>query len=188
MPTWNTVKTHSERPRAPKRTAAEADPRIVSREKWGDAIDAGFQVLPDALLKYQFALELTPIDLVVVINLTLHWWYAEFVAVSDDGHDRPQDGCVAAHCAAITSANRGTRTYQKSAAQRAENSLRSFATGNAAKKTCAERPEFSGPPARTRWGFRRPKPEFGFGPVDCDLGNTVGVQNRGWGTTIYRLL
>lgn len=77
MPTWNTVKTHSERPRAPKRTAAEADPRIVSREKWGDAIDAGFQVLPDALLKYQFALELTPIDLVVVINLTLHWWYAD---------------------------------------------------------------------------------------------------------------
>jgi DNA-binding MarR family transcriptional regulator len=75
--TFTRAKIPAERERPARRSAADADPRAVSRAKWGDAIDAGFQVLPDALVKYQYALELTPIDLVVLINLTMHWWYAD---------------------------------------------------------------------------------------------------------------
>ena len=43
--------------------------------KWGDAIRSGFQLLPDVLIKNQQKLELNPTDLVVIINLTMHWWY-----------------------------------------------------------------------------------------------------------------
>jgi len=60
-----------------RRIAVENDPETVSREKWGEALDAGFQVLPDTLLKHQGALDLTPTDLVVAINLTMQWWTLE---------------------------------------------------------------------------------------------------------------
>jgi hypothetical protein len=43
--------------------------------KWGQAAGAGFQLLPDVLLKNQSVLELTALELVVLINLTMHWWY-----------------------------------------------------------------------------------------------------------------
>lgn len=43
--------------------------------KWGEAADAGFQLLPDVLLKNQSALGVTATELVVLINLTMHWWY-----------------------------------------------------------------------------------------------------------------
>src|SRR4051794_11793815 len=43
--------------------------------KWGEAADAGFQLLPDVLLKNQSLLGLTATELVVLINITMHWWY-----------------------------------------------------------------------------------------------------------------
>jgi Helix-turn-helix domain len=43
--------------------------------KWGKAADAGFQLVPDVLLKNQSNLGLTAIELVVLLNLTMHWWY-----------------------------------------------------------------------------------------------------------------
>jgi hypothetical protein len=43
-------------------------------EKWGAALDGGFQVLPDLLLRYQRDLKLSANDLVVVLNLTMAWW------------------------------------------------------------------------------------------------------------------
>ena len=46
-------------------------------EKWGDAAIAGFQVLPDILLKKQVELGLSATDMLVLLNLTLHWWYRE---------------------------------------------------------------------------------------------------------------
>lgn len=46
-------------------------------QKWGIAGKAGFQVLPDLLLKNQIALGLDSTDIVVLINLTMHWWYEE---------------------------------------------------------------------------------------------------------------
>ena len=45
--------------------------------KWGDGINAGFQILPDVLLKNQNALNLTPVELIVLINITMHWWYED---------------------------------------------------------------------------------------------------------------
>ena len=46
-----------------------------SSEKWGDAGIAGFQVLPDILLKKQVELGLSPTDMLVLINILMHWWY-----------------------------------------------------------------------------------------------------------------
>jgi DNA replication protein DnaD len=45
--------------------------------KWGNAANAGFQFVPDVLLKNQSELGLTALELVVLINLTMHWWYAD---------------------------------------------------------------------------------------------------------------
>lgn len=48
---------------------------IRATEKWKEAGQAGFQILPDLLLKNQSELGLSATDLVVLINLTMHWWY-----------------------------------------------------------------------------------------------------------------
>jgi hypothetical protein len=45
--------------------------------KWGAAGVAGFQIVPDLLLKHQAALELTPTEMVVLLNVTMHWWYPD---------------------------------------------------------------------------------------------------------------
>lgn len=46
-------------------------------EKWGEAARAGFQAVPDLLLKQQETLKLTPTELVVLLNVLMHWWYRE---------------------------------------------------------------------------------------------------------------
>ena len=45
--------------------------------KWGPAGNAGFQVVPDLLLKNQEALHLSPTELIVLLNIAMHWWYPE---------------------------------------------------------------------------------------------------------------
>ena len=45
--------------------------------KWGHALGAGYQPVPDVLLKYQVQLGLKATDLVVLMNLTMHWWYPD---------------------------------------------------------------------------------------------------------------
>ena len=45
--------------------------------KWGESARAGFQFLPDVLFKNQDGLGLSAVDLVVLTNLTLHWWYSD---------------------------------------------------------------------------------------------------------------
>ncbi len=47
-----------------------------SMAKWGEAGRA-FQLLPDILLKKQVELGLTATDMLVLLNVTLHWWYAD---------------------------------------------------------------------------------------------------------------
>jgi len=42
--------------------------------KWGSALDAGFQVVPNVLLRAQSRLELDSVDVVILLNLNLHWW------------------------------------------------------------------------------------------------------------------
>lgn len=48
-----------------------------ARRKFGSALDLGFQMLPDVLVKNQARLALDPQDLVIIINLLMHWWDAD---------------------------------------------------------------------------------------------------------------
>jgi DNA-binding transcriptional regulator YhcF (GntR family) len=52
---------------------AVAQPRVI-QEKWGQALQAGFQVVPNVLIRAQSDLGLDPIDVVILLNLTAHWW------------------------------------------------------------------------------------------------------------------
>jgi DNA-binding MarR family transcriptional regulator len=45
--------------------------------KWGNAATAGWQALPDVLLKNQYKLKISTTELVVLINVLSFWWYAE---------------------------------------------------------------------------------------------------------------
>lgn len=53
---------------------------LSAREKFGSAIDGGFQAVPDVLLKHQNKLGLSPVDVVILLNIMMHWWNA---------HDKP---------------------------------------------------------------------------------------------------
>lgn len=44
--------------------------------KWGEAARAGYQAVPDLLLKHQDSLNLNPTELVVLLNVLMHWWYS----------------------------------------------------------------------------------------------------------------
>ncbi len=58
-----------------------ADENLTSkwpvRAKYGLAADGGFQAVPDLLLKHQKALGLSATDLVVLLNVLMHWWTPE---------------------------------------------------------------------------------------------------------------
>lgn len=45
--------------------------------KYGEASLAGFQAVPDLLLKHQNDLGLSPTDLTVLLNVLMHWWYPD---------------------------------------------------------------------------------------------------------------
>lgn len=47
-----------------------------ARRKWGKAVDAGFMVVPDTLLRAQSVLELDTVDLAILLNIVMHWWSA----------------------------------------------------------------------------------------------------------------
>jgi hypothetical protein len=52
------------------------DPEVNARKKWGDVVfESGFQIFPDVLLRCQRFLELEAIDVVILMNMTMHWWY-----------------------------------------------------------------------------------------------------------------
>lgn len=58
--------------------AKNRDPAISEPEaKWGDALKAGFQILPDALIRGQHLLGLNAFDIVVIANLNQAWWFNE---------------------------------------------------------------------------------------------------------------
>jgi DNA-binding transcriptional ArsR family regulator len=56
---------------------AALPPSSQPTAKWGDAIKAGFQVLPDALIRGQHLLKLNATDVVVIANLNQAWWFEE---------------------------------------------------------------------------------------------------------------
>lgn len=43
-------------------------------EKWGSAGKAGFQVVPNVLFRAQSYLKMDCIDVVILLNLSMHWW------------------------------------------------------------------------------------------------------------------
>ena len=45
--------------------------------KYREAAVAGFQPVPDLLLKHQNRLGLSPTNVVVLLNVLMHWWYPE---------------------------------------------------------------------------------------------------------------
>jgi DNA-binding transcriptional regulator YhcF (GntR family) len=46
-------------------------------ERWGDAITAGFTPVPNALLRAQAKLGLSANDIVVLLNILMHWWHRD---------------------------------------------------------------------------------------------------------------
>lgn len=49
----------------------------VIRERWGGAVTegvTGFTAVPDILIRSQAHLGLSPTEMVVILNLLLHWW------------------------------------------------------------------------------------------------------------------
>lgn len=48
-----------------------------ARDKWGKASMAGWQPLPDVLLKNQYKLGLTPTEMMVLVNVLSFWWYED---------------------------------------------------------------------------------------------------------------
>ncbi len=51
------------------------DPETNARRKWGDEVfNSGYQLFPDVLLRCQRFLELEAIDVLIVMNITMHWW------------------------------------------------------------------------------------------------------------------
>jgi hypothetical protein len=46
-------------------------------ERWGDAVAAGFTPVPNALLRAQASLGLSSTDVVVVLNILMHWWHRD---------------------------------------------------------------------------------------------------------------
>jgi DNA-binding transcriptional ArsR family regulator len=46
-------------------------------ERWGPAVDAGFTAVPNALVRAQDKLGLSATDLVVLLNIVMHWWHRD---------------------------------------------------------------------------------------------------------------
>jgi predicted transcriptional regulator len=49
-------------------------PAGIVQKKWGEALSAGFQVVPNILIRDQNRLGLDALDVVILLNLTAHWW------------------------------------------------------------------------------------------------------------------
>jgi hypothetical protein len=77
----------------------------VAETKWGAAVSGGpngYQLVPDVLLRKQTELKLDATDIVILLNICMHWWESE---PSKMPHPRP-----------VTIANRmgiSTRTVER---------------------------------------------------------------------------
>ena len=51
-----------------------------AKTKWGNAVtggENGYSIVPDSLLRRQTDLKLDPTDVVLLLNISLHWWEGE---------------------------------------------------------------------------------------------------------------
>jgi DNA-binding MarR family transcriptional regulator len=46
----------------------------IAYQKFGEAAVGGFQVIPDILFKRQGELKISNVELVVILNILMHWW------------------------------------------------------------------------------------------------------------------
>lgn len=61
-----------------KRSTKAGETQRVLATKWGKPlIDAGYTVLPNAILEHQHKLGLDAVDLAIVVHLARHWWAPE---------------------------------------------------------------------------------------------------------------
>lgn len=57
-----------------ERSAPQA--HSAAYDKWGESLRAGFQIVPNVLIRGQSKLGLDTVDLAILLNITLHWWEA----------------------------------------------------------------------------------------------------------------
>jgi DNA-binding transcriptional ArsR family regulator len=56
--------------------SAPTRPQSVAEAKWGPALAAGFQSVPNILVQSHRKLRLDPLDVAILLNLNMHWWTA----------------------------------------------------------------------------------------------------------------
>lgn len=62
-------------PRGTLSLRGRIDPKINVEKKWGKEVcESGFQIFPDVLLRCQRFLELEAVDVLILLNITMHWW------------------------------------------------------------------------------------------------------------------
>lgn len=49
-------------------------PQTHAQQKWGSALEPGFQILPNLLIANQSRLRITPTEMVVLLHLNRYWW------------------------------------------------------------------------------------------------------------------
>lgn len=47
---------------------------VEATNKWGKSTEAGFQQIPDVLIRAHSKLGIDSLGLVILLNLTMHWW------------------------------------------------------------------------------------------------------------------
>lgn len=52
----------------------EGSTSTLASAKWRSALSAGFQLVPNVLVRAQSKLGLDPLDVVIILNITMHWW------------------------------------------------------------------------------------------------------------------
>jgi DNA-binding transcriptional ArsR family regulator len=57
-------------------TSEQPAPTGFAKQRWGKAADAGYQVIPDVLIRAHQKLGLDALDVVIILNISMHWWAA----------------------------------------------------------------------------------------------------------------
>jgi DNA-binding transcriptional ArsR family regulator len=47
-----------------------------AKQRWGLAAEAGYQVIPDVLIRAHQKLGLDALDVMIILNISMHWWAA----------------------------------------------------------------------------------------------------------------
>ena len=62
-------------PRGTPTLRRRLDPKINAEKKWGrEVCESGYQIFPDVILRCQRFLDLEAIDVLILMNITMHWW------------------------------------------------------------------------------------------------------------------